>query len=464
MKYLVITITVLFQSSFAQLKDLEGLIDWSLMSEKESQIFLLKQTLKEKKSILRRFQEVKVFILKGRIDDALDRLDELNIKYNTDDIRRLIYFFKAKCYFILGDFDTANRLLESKLFVQNKFYENICYLQYLTSINTDVQKSMQGINRCTRLNIEDTDINSDWMRYVNDHILDRDKKNDYFQELVLKSKQLTTFKEVESWLKFGILYNYEDLIVKTLEFLPSIAILNDELRTLVAYNLHNDSKTTQAKEYIEDINSSNALYLKSLIAIKENKYKISNAQLLSTLKKKNFSLNANQLALGVFWLNKQYKNARLSLNKIIPMSDFKVYQYIFNTTLVYKEKGYFRAQKEIDFLADAYMNNLPFEGNILATNVYLNNDNPKWIETSEDACKSFDMLNCWLRMQADIWDNYSGHYKNQTNEKWTYRFNDNLNKIMSKDDKEFEDSIFINQRDIEELDIQADPKMGEIKY
>ena len=464
MKYIFITFTILLQSGFARLDNLDDSIDWSLMSENESEIFVLKESLKEKKFIIRQFQEVKLFILKGKIDGALERLEELNIKYNTDDIRRLIYFFQAKCYFILGDFDTANSLLESKLFTQNKYYENICYLKYLTSININTQSSILGINRCTRINIEDTDINSNWMRYVNDHILDNNEKNDYFRELVLKSKQFTTFKEVESWLKFGILYNYEDLIVKTLEFLPSMAILNDELRTLVAYNLYNDSKKSQAREYIEDINSSNALYLKSLIALKEKDYKVANAHLLTTLKTKNFSLNANQLTLAVSWLNEEYKNARLSLNKIIPMTDFKVYQYIFNTTLVYKERSYFRAQKEIDFLSDAYMENLPYEGNILATNVYLNNDNPKWIETSEDACKSFDMLNCWLRMQADIWDNYSEYYKKITNEKWVYRFNENLNKIMKKNDSVFEDSIFINQNDIEELDIQTDPSMGEVEY
>ena len=461
---ITLLITILTQSTMGQLKNLDHLVDWSVMTPNESEYFILNENLKEQDFLIEQFQSVKIQILKGKINIALKKLDELMIKYEDESVRRVITFLKAKCYFIIGDFNQSLKLLDNSLFVQNIYYEDTCYLEYLSSINVDVEKSILGINRCIRLNDQEYNVESNWLTYINDHIEDKNLENDYFKNLLLKAKQFTSYKDVESWLKFGLYFNYEDLIVKSLGSLPSIAILNDELRTLVAYNLYNSGKIEQAKEYIEDIENANAFYLKSIIALNEKNYQVAGAHILTTIKTKGFAINANQIALANLWLTKDFKNARYSLNKLIPLKGYKIYQYILNTTLVYKERKLFRAEKEIDFLNLAYAENLPFEGSILATNIYLNNSNKKWIESSENACKSFDPLNCWLRIQSDIWEDFSKHYISKTTEEWSFRYNEEFNKLFNNESEKFEDSIFINQADIEELDILDDPKMGEIKY
>lgn len=457
-------ISLVFHSVFAKLKDLDPLIDWSILTENEAEYFRLKDGLNKQQNLIKLFQEVKIFMLRGEITKALKRLEELKIKYNDEEVRRVISFLEAKSYFILGEFDKAKNILQdNSLYTQNTYFRHTCYLDYLTSINVDVEKSIVGIERCIRLNFVELNTDSNWLTYINDHILDRNLNPDYFKTLLLKAKQFTKYKEVESWLKLGIYFNYENLIVKSLTTLPSIAILNDELRTLVAYNLYNSNNEDEASKFIDDIKNTNAFYLKSLLELKNNNLKVAHAHLLSAYQRKKFSVNINQLLLSTSWINEDYKNARYALNKLIPMKDYRIHQYILNTTLVYKEKSFFRAEKEVDFLTLAYMENLPFEGNILATNIYLNTQNNSWKRTSGDACKSFDPLNCWINMQSIIWEDYSAHYKKKTNNEWNFRYNENLNNLLVKKE-DFKDSIFINQEDIEELDILDDPKMGEIEY
>ena len=67
-------ISLVFHSVFAKLKDLDPLIDWSILTENEAEYFRLKDGLKKQENLIKLFQEVKIFMLRGEITKALKRL------------------------------------------------------------------------------------------------------------------------------------------------------------------------------------------------------------------------------------------------------------------------------------------------------------------------------------------------------------------------------------------------------
>ncbi len=458
---LLVVLFLFSQSVYAELENLDRELDWSIYSETQARDFL--QTFKHERNLrlLLNIERAKLLTIYGDIETSQKLLTQLKINYTNPNIQKVVKLMLARNYFILGAYENTKKELRTYSFVPNKDFRESCLLLYMSSFSDKSDRSLAEMDRCVRLNAADLLSDQFWYRLVKSEQNGTKNQTNYYERLLFEMKQATDYKKVESWLKYGIYFNYEDLISENLAILPSMAILDSRLRTLSAYNLYNAGKINDSNEYISNIQSFNGNYLKANIEVQNENYKLSYAFNKAALKKRKHSIYANQLNLSMGWLNNEYEDTRNSLNRLVSHGDLQNYQEIYNATLLYQENKLYRSNFEIKKLNDSFNSQLPYPGRILATSVYIDRLDSEWIESANKACAYYSVVNCWLKMQSTIWKDYSKVFKEAKEEEKRISILKNISALVKDTSDDIEDSVFINQRDIEELDLITEPKMGE---
>ncbi len=461
MKILLFSILIAFISR-AELTDLDRELDWSVYTPEEARDFLQSFNFERNKKLIYEIEKAKIYTVYGEVKKSQDILNRLKINYTNENIQRVLRVMLARNYLVLGAFNSAAKELDDDLFKRNENFKYSCLISFMSQYANSSVEVLNDMDRCIRLNFNDLLNDQFWYRLVKSELTGAKNELNYYNLLLFEMKQTTDYKKVESWLKYGIYYNYSDLISDNLGILPSMAILDERLRTLAAYNLYNNAEYTEAQEYVSNVNTFNGNYLKANLETRNNNYELSYAFNKTALKKREHSIYANQLNLSLGWLTNNYKHTRESLNMLVSHGDLKKYQDIFNTTLLYQEGKLYRSSFEIKRLSDSFNGQLPYPGRILATSIYIDNLDENWIESANKACVYYSVVNCWLKMQSTIWKDFSKTFKQQDDLNRKHSVLRNISELVEDKSSEINDSIFINQRDIEELDLVIDPAMGEV--
>ncbi len=437
-------------------------LDWSVYNDVEIEELMQTLEIEKKNDFIKDLQVSKIALLGGDTDGAIKLLSHIVERNPKNKLTLLAKRYLAIAFFSTGRFEETTKLLLDPRFKESAHYQKICLLKIASNLYGQYTEELkEDFKRCKAMNFENSLNNYVWLDYVENFKAQDNKDFRYYTNIVRRLGIYNKDDHIRAWLKFGLLLGNENFIIQSLDILPEKAFQNDILRTLIAYNLYRVNQMDKAKEFIEDINNSNSAYLKALLSSQEKDYKTSYAHILSSLKRRPYSINANLLLTANSWITGNYKNGRLALSKVIPVELYQREKRLLSTSFLVQEKKFERASYEIERLFYDYNKKMPFEGLLLESYIYFNELDSRWEQTSDTACVRYDGVNCWLHLQSQIWDNYHEEIKNFEHK--DFKVTKFLEELTTKTlHPKIKESVFIKQKDILELDIVEDPYLEDM--
>lgn len=464
LKTLILLIFLFSNLTFAgPLREVE--LDWSIYSSVEIEEYFATLEVERRAQILADIKTSKLSLFNGDVHGAIKLLKNILVKNSETPLKIIIDRYLALAHFTLGDFQSTLNYLSSRKFLTTDYYPQICILRVASLLHLKQTIELkEEMVRCQNTNIPYTTTNFRWFKYLSEELLVKrspEQEYNYYKKLKLNVKRISENYQARAWLKYGLLFDQEDLVSENIHLLPDKSFQDEVNRTLMAYNLFMNGKDNKAKSFIEDINNSNAAYLKAVMETKSNKYKTALAHSTASNKRRPFSINNSQLMTALSWVNQKWKTGRMALSKVIPPDSLRREQKLLTTSFLIQEKNFYRAEREIEEIFFLYNKKMPFEALVIESYIFLTLKDYRWIKSSDTACIRYDGMNCWLHMQSLIWDDYAGSVKNFGKKR--FKVLDKIKKLTTKKNlPKIRESNFIKQRDIIELDIAEDPLLEDI--
>lgn len=436
-------------------------LDWSIYNDVEIAELLGALSIEADEDVVSEIQVAKLSLLNGEVDGAITLLSELLEKYPNSSFKVLTKRYLAISYFIIGDYQRTSAILSAPEFDLTINFKQICMMKIASELsNNELTQLRLDIAKCKRLNYEYSDNQFIWLDFLLTKLENKFDLNQ-FKNKIDKIGSFDNNDNIRNWLKFALLFKHSDLVTQNLEKLPEKAFQNEILRTLLAINIYRSGKFSTAKDFIEDLNNSNAAYLKSLLSIKDLEFKTAYAHLKTSLKRRPYSISANQLMSALAFQTKNFSEGRQAVSMLIPTSNYKREKKLIKTAFMVQEENFKRASYEIERVFAEYNKKMPFEGIMLQNYIYFKTNDIKWIETTEESCLSYDGVSCWLHAQSLIWNEFD--HKIEKIEQKNFKVTQFIDEITQQ--KVFDplnEKVFISQRDIIELDIQKDPYLEDM--
>ncbi len=186
------------------------------------------------------------------------------------------------------------------------------------------------------------------------------------------------------------------------------------------------------------------------------------------LQKKADSINALEKGIPLAWILGQWADGVSMLNNVsgAQIADNRTKKAL-QTAFQIRLKEYKNAKNNLLQLRNEFQNAPPSEVLIMESYLSIIESNKKEIEDKTEAsCKSFDGMSCYLAGQTIMWNNL-GHFLKEAKETEITESKSEFSVDMLRnksDEKPLEEEIFIDQRDIEELDSVDAFKNGLVEF
>lgn len=404
----------------------------------------------ERQDDMQNLRLAKQYIISGKTDLArffLNRVGE-----DSTQLRLIRDRYRAVIALIEDDMVGAIRTLSHKDFDQIHLYPHICLMKVLALMAQPASRELQiELGRCREATESYT---------TNDHFwLDSLEKLKFQRERELRGTYLSDVNYLLSsneivriWLKIGLYFNQEDLIMRHLSTMPQSIYNSPRARELLGMLYYRLGDYKMALEFTEGIESPTVENIRGNIELSERRHELAFGHFKLALGLKENSLNAIERALPLAWKLEQWADAHELLNKLIrPELDPRLIHSL-RTAILIKEQDYEYAQEYLTYLSRSYNHNFPLEIELMQMYVALRLGNSKLItSSSERACSRFDGIACWMAQSNMIWSNI-GRTLDRTdtiysNQRW------NLGQLKRKMEYEPLDEVpILDQRDIIELD------------
>lgn len=420
------------------------------LSNGESEEALFKAMMSEFTTQKEDLKRVKYYLINGEVRMAKMYLRQMML--TEPRLRPLGYRFLGMLEFILGNYQES--LKELKRPELNKFgnYQKVCVLRILNQIIlNDLFDLEDQWDRCLLENIKEMQSN----RLLWLETLVRLKTAPSENTLIAPFKYNKIFslpnEDIKITLKLALYLNQESLVLPEIMQLTLDAILDPEIRELAGLILFRAKKFSLSYKFIEDLNTANINNIKGNLYLMQNKYELAFAQFKLALTQKQNSLNAMERALPLAWEIGQWEEGTKLAEQVITSPEGAMSKLAL-TSAFYVQRGLYKeAEKRLD-----YITTYSTEGeNLTVTQLYAYNHlmQKKSLETMKYAdlsCKAYDLAQCWLLYQFSYWDHFPlTVLRDEPLFKNTNWWDDEsaLTTISA-----LKETIYVNQKDIEELD------------
>ena len=420
------------------------------LSNGESEEALFKAMMSEFTTQKEDLKRVKYYLINGEVRMAKMYLRQMML--TEPRLRPLGYRYLGMLEFILGNYQES--LKELKRPELNKFgnYQKVCVLRILNQIIlNDLFDLEDQWDRCLLENIKEMQSN----RLLWLETLVRLKTAPSENTLIAPFKYNKIFslpnEDIKITLKLALYLNQESLVLPELMQLTLDAILDPEIRELAGLILFRAKKFSLSYKFIEDLNTANINNIKGNLYLMQNKYELAFAQFKLALIQKQNSLNAMERALPLAWEIGQWEEGTKLAEQVITSPEGAMSKLAL-TSAFYVQRGLYKeAEKRLD-----YITTYSTEGeNLTVTQLYAYNHlmQKKSLETMKYAdlsCKAYDLAQCWLLYQFSYWDHFPlTVLRDEPLFKNTNWWDDEsaLTTISA-----LKETIYVNQKDIEELD------------
>ncbi|MFA6238654.1 MAG: hypothetical protein WC635_15070 [Bacteriovorax sp.] len=385
----------------------------------------------------------------NRIDDEKSRLFSIKKRY------------LALIAFIEGNFVQSLDYLSDKRFFSNSQYPKVCLLKLINYMALNDLHSLNEEKQTCMFYSGKTSKND---QYWLDTMVKLKLKNTAGVRRNLITDVEGTLSDDEMsklWLKTGLYLNKEKEILNMISILPESSYQSKRLREIVAF-MYLRSGTAADKQkalaFIDDIDTANAENIKGNINLQNKEYELAFGHFRLALQKKQDSTNSLERAIPLAWLLGQWSDGLAMLtnntNKSLDPRNISAIRIAF----LIRDKQFTQAQKELTLLKIDFHNEPPFEVSIMDSYVALmmgaadrKFDKRKVEESTENACRNFDGISCWISLQFVEWENLGKTIKRDDE-----IFTDKDMTIESLKEKKMinplKETVTVDQRDIEELD------------
>lgn len=424
--------------------------DWSFYNREEVNAYQLQREYEEKNSNIFALQQAKKAIINGNLNLAKFFLTKINTK--RSDLGPVKSRYLSLIHFINGEYSESYKLISDVTFNRTDYYKQICLLRVINLIALDdIYQFRKELSSCQNITFNYSQNDQFWLRQVSS-IKERDK--DLLRGNLIENYRNTfgTIENITIWLKMALFLNKEEVIAKYVGSLPSSSFRSKKVRELIGFAYYRLGKVKKAQEFIEDIESPNADNIRGNIMLSEGKFELAFGHFKLALQKKENSQNALQRGLPLSYLLGLWDEGLSMLNRVVDNKLDVRKKNALKAVFYIRKEDFKRSRELLNILDDQFKKKVPFEVNLMDSYVALREFDEARLELSSgEACRKYDGLSCWLNMQTLQWENIG---KTLSRDEATFTIaNFDIDSLKSKADiAPLREPIFIDQKDIEELD------------
>lgn len=394
-------------------------------------------------------KKVKLYLLNGEVRLARMYLNKMT--YTQTKLRPLIYRYLAILSFAQNDFKKTHEYLMIKELQIMPHFSKICTLLVLTEIvlkkNDQLEKNW---SRCQQENAQEfKDRNLVWMdTLVSLRLSPRENITRIpFKGLSLQSLYL---KELKVMLRLVLYLNQEKLVVDKIPELTVDQLQDIEVRELVGQIFFRTQNLAKSYQFVEDLKSPNAENIKGNLYLLRQKYELAYSQFKLALEQKQNSQNAMERLLPLAWLLGDWENGSRYAEQVMASPKSQIHKLTLVAAFLMQKGNYDKANSVLQRISELSPKGSTLEIAQLASFTALMQNRPDNVKKQANvSCSQYDLINCWVLYQMEQWDAFA----------LTIRREDKIperrewEKLIKDDPKpSMQETVFINQLDIEEMD------------
>jgi hypothetical protein len=393
-------------------------------------------------------KKVKYYLLNGNSQKARAYLYKLSFVQTS--LKPVIYRYISLLAFMDNDFEKTFEYLSLPELQNSPYYSQVCIIKILSEI---------VLNKTTELS-------SDWDRCQTES-KKRQKSNFVWLETLVNLKlypregitkvpfknfkiAALTNEEARIMLKLGLYLNQEEIIVNELPFMTLQQLEDPEIRELAGQIFFRTGALAKAYRFIEDLKSPNAESIKGNIYVLRTKYELAYAQFKVALEQKQDSQNSLERLLPLAWILGDWENGVKYAERIQSLPKTMANKLTLLAVFLMQKGDYQKATSITDKIELQLGKGAEIEvSQIAGFSALMQNETERAKKQSRISCGQYDLINCWVLFQLSQWDNFPLMLRREEkipdNNDWKKLVSDGLHKPLKE-------KIFINQKDIEELD------------
>lgn len=425
--------------------------DWTLFSEDQIMVYRAEKALFETQDRMQNLAFAKSYLVSGNTEKArffLNRIDE----EGDARIQLIKRRYNALIAFIEDRPAVTDDILAHDDFQGPQVFQHICLLQVLSLLAKPLTPNFGStLSRCQRVTAKYSTNEQYWLSNIEK--LKQNKQSEIRGTILSDVQFILSSPEIlRIWLKTGIYFNQEQLILNHMETLTDSVLRSARARELIGLLYYRLGNRDLAIQFIEDIETANSENIRGNIRLEDKQYELAFGHFKLALQNKEDSLNALERSLSLAWLLGVWTEGLDLLDRFIkPEIDVKSKQAL-RVAFTIRTEDFEAAEEELRYLEQLFQFRTPVEVDLMKNYIALRaKDSRRVLESSERSCNRHDGLSCWINMQELTWNNFSEaiHSEKEVHPK-PYFDLDQLKQVSAK--KPLQETPILNQRDIEELD------------
>lgn len=455
-KKFVLTLTILFsQSLFAQgfgetyIAENRGKFKYPKNEDGllESEF---KRKMQQNKAIQQRLGAIKYEMINGNLERAKVML--LQSKYAEGFSRTIQYRYLGMIHFIEGNYKLSQKYLTHKSLYNISTNDTICMLRTLNFIILNrVPEAKIEWGRCLDATVDKSPTQHVWMNTIL-KLKVNDEPN--ITEVPLKKVNIDNEEGdyLRLFLKMALYLNQQDKVFSRLSFLSEDAFKDPEIRELIGMLYYREGKLAKAYEFVEDLESPNSENIKGNLYLAQKKYELAYGQFKLALKRKVNSQNSLERIIPVAWMLKQWKDGLEFVEKLKVDPKDKYNKLALKAAMLTQAGEFSKAKTSLRKIIFGSNNAQSAEVNQLYSyNAMMLKDNNEAEVYADKSCDFKDGINCWTQFHFAIWDNFTltSHRDDEILEGSVDLIGE---MTASYESKPIIEDIYVNQKDVEEMD------------
>lgn len=425
--------------------------DWTLFSEDQIKVYKAQRSLFDTQDRMQNLAFAKSYLVSGNTEKArffLNRIDQ-----DGDPRVQLIKRrYEALIAFIEDRPEQTFNILTHEDFQGVHTFPHICLLQVLSLLGRPLTPDFTStLARCQRVTSQYSTNDQYWLSNLEK--LKQNRKQEIRGTILSDVQFILSSQEIlRIWLKTGLYFNQEQLILNHMETLTDSLLRSARARELIGLLYYRRGNRELATQFIEDIETANAENIRGNIRLEDKQYELAYGHFKLALQSKADSLNALERSLSLAWILEQWSEGLDLLDRFIkPEIDIKNKQAL-RVAFTIKAEDYEAAEEELRYLEQLFQYRVPLEVDLMKNYIALRTKNPRAaLESSERACTRHDGLSCWLNLHELTWGGLSAIIHQDKEVHPRPRFDlDSLKEVSVV--SPLQEIPILNQRDIEELD------------
>ncbi len=447
--------SALLLTSHSHADVLEEIISWETLTRDEVEELLVKTKLTEREEITRSLIYAKAFILQGDLESADFLLRKIVAPENQ--LSLIKYRYQATIAFLRGDYKEALAKLDHPFFSLPEYYREICLLRVLSLMPAGPGPTLsRELSSCNGASLIYSETSGFWLRGLD--LVMRAKFERFPGLRGNDALDLAGDPDLfRAWSKLALFSNMEETVLARVSEFPYGVFASKSNREILGFLYYRTGNLSEASRLTEDLEGPNVENIRGNLALKKQAYELALGHFQLALKKKDNSLNALQRALPLSWILGRYADGLDFIDKI-SFANLSAQKKLFlKAAYTYASGQRDLASKMIEVIEAGDKDGLSLEIQLLSLSSSIHTKNKK--ETRDNslrACRRFDGIACWSQLAHFYWDHLGMVARRQESVLAETDVKASVSALVSGSTiKPLEERVYIDQKDIEELDGSA---------